>query len=225
MSPSVTRGVFFDDPATDQFDHLGVSGNAGDRLRCHLDLAAEEIDTALRGIGWSSDRTALAAPELVAAMPSPATAETPEPPRALKAFENIRDQLGLDDQRTAALVGISRNTPRDWRNGNRPKTATTRRLYELAGVLDLVATVETDMTAWGRRLSPEGRSWLEVAADPNGPANILAYRRADLLARRSSARLVVDGDDDDDLAGGPGGGPRAASGVVGRRPGPRRRAR
>ena len=224
MNRSVTRSVFFDYPATDPFDQPGVSGNAGGQLRRHLDLAAEEIDTVLRGVGCSRNRTSLAAPELVAAMPSPATTEPPEQPGALKAFEKIRDQLGLDDQRTAALVGISRNTPRDWRNGNRPKTATTRRLYELAGVLDLVATVETDMAAWSRRLSPEGRSWLEVAADPDGPANILASRRADLLTRRPLARLDVDGDGEDGLAGGPGAR-RAASAFVGRCSGPRRRAR
>ncbi|MHB8246946.1 MAG: hypothetical protein ACYDGN_16670 [Acidimicrobiales bacterium] len=221
MTPTVTRSVFFDYPPTHQFDQLGVSGNAGDRQRRHLALSAEEIDAALRGIGWSSHCTALAAPELVAAMPSPAT---PEPPGALKAFERIRDQLCLDDQRTAALVGISRNTPRDWRNGNRPKTATTRRLYELAGVFDLVATVEPDMAAWGRRLSSDGRSWLEVAAEPDGPANILAYRRADLLARRPPARLDVASEEEDALADYPGSSP-VASDVVGRRPGPRRQAR
>jgi len=132
--------------------------------------------------------------------------------------------LGLDDQRTAALVGISRNTPRDWRGGNRPKTATTRRLYELAAVLDLVATREPAMAEWARRPSPDGRPWLELAAGPDGPSAVLGHHRGALLVPRRPGRLDVASDEEGEAPDASAtAGP--ASALVARRPGSRRRAR
>jgi hypothetical protein len=193
------------------------------RLTNHFNEVISEIDDALLSAGWSSDRTSFATAEFADALPAPALLGSLEMPLALRTFERVRDMLGLDDQQTASLVGISRNTPRDWRHGNQPKAATTRRLYELSGVLDLVATQQPDMAAWARRMSPEGRSWLEVASGTSGASTILAHLRTTLLTRRPPARLEVGTDDEHLEVDAATAG--AASGLVERRAGPRRSAR
>jgi hypothetical protein len=110
---------------------------------------------------------------------------------ALDTFERVRDLLGLDDQRMAALARISRNTPRDWRNGNQPKGATTRRLFELASVIDVVATQEPDLVAWARSMAPSGVSWSELAARDDGPAILLGYYRKGLFPLRPAHGLEL----------------------------------
>lgn len=219
MTTTETRSQFFAYPALDQFEELDVTTDARARLRHHFERALEAIDTALTP-GWRSDRTNLAAPELVVTLPSRAPmAETPDPSPALSVFVRVRDMLNLDDQRAAALVGISRNTPNNWRRGDRPKASTTRQLYELAAVLDLVATKEPDVAAWSRSIAPDGRSWLELAADVDGPSAILRARRGDLLTSRPATPLEVASDDE----AGPAAAPAtAAPEAVRRRPGPRR---
>jgi hypothetical protein len=151
------------------------------QLLNHLDALTRSIDTALGGLGagfsavvtwyWDqhtnfTDPAILRGVDRVSDPDVPSTG--PERHYALDTFERIRDLLGLDDQRMAALVRISRNTPRDWRHGNRPKGATTRRLYELASVIDVVAAQEPDLPAssatTATRCSPLGlRSALNSA--------------------------------------------------------------
>ena len=191
------------------------------RLASHFDELISDIDAALKSTGWSSDRTGFATTEFVQALPRPTIAAAEEQPLALRTFERIRDMLSLDDQQTAALVGISRNTPRDWRNGNQPRAATTRRLYELSGVLDLVATRQTDMSAWIQGVSPDGQTWLELASGDDGPASILRHVRSSVLTGRPSTPLEVEEDDETHLDGPVAG---KASTLV-KRGGRRRRAR
>jgi hypothetical protein len=222
LTNTETRSQFFAYPALDQFEELDVTIDARAGIRHHFERALEAIDIALTP-GWRSDRTNLAAPELVATLPSRVPmAETPNPPPALGAFVRVRDMLNLDDQRAAALVGISRNTPNNWRRGDRPKDSTTKHLYELAAVLDLVATKEPDVAAWSRSIAPDGRSWLELAADVDGPSAILRARRHDLLTSRPATRLEVASDEEAGSAAAPAA---AAADTVRRRPGPRRRPR
>jgi hypothetical protein len=228
MNLTVTEPRFFDAPVTGPIDLFMATGERWALLRRHLDQTTERIDATLLSAGWSPERTSFTDPEFARSLPVPALAGPPEQPTALRAFERIREMLDLDDQRTAALVGISRNTPRDWRNGNQPRGATTRRLYELVGVLNLVATSQPDMAVWVRSMSPERRSWLQLAGEPEGPAAILAYLRGTLLTRRPPTHLDIDNeketlDDEVPPLDDEGAGP--ASGLVTRRRGPRRRAR
>lgn len=221
MTTTKTRSQFFRDPVLDPLHRPEAPPDPRAPLREHFEQALQAIDAALAP-GWHDDRTNLAAPELVARLPSPSpTAEASNPPRALRVFERVRDMLDLDEQRAAALVGISRNTPNNWRHGDHPKGSTTKRLYELAAVLDLVATKEQDLAAWSRGIAPDGRSWLELAADPDGPAAILRALRGDLLTSRPASRLEAT--DDEDAGAAPA--PVATSDTVRRRPGPRRRPR
>lgn len=165
-------------------------------LTSDVNEAISQIDDALEPLGRSNDRTSFADADFARSLPTPAVFVSPDTPLALRTFERIRDMLVLDDQQTAALVDVSRNTPRDWRRGNQPRAATTQHLYELAGVLDLVATQHQDMAAWARGLSPEGRTWLDLFGEPGGPAIALRHLRRTLLARRPALRLEIDGDDD-----------------------------
>ncbi len=225
MTTIETKPQFFAIPILDQIQDLQElieTTDARDQIRQYFDSAVEAIDSAL-ALGWGSDLTGLAAPELVATLPSRARmAEAPNPSPALSVFVRVRDMLNLDDQSAAALVGISRNTPSNWRRGDRPKASTTKHLYELAAVLDLVATREPDVAAWSRSIAPDGRSWLELAADVDGPSAILRARRGDLLTARSAPRLEVASDDE----AGPSVPSAAADpDVVRRRPGSRRRPR
>lgn len=222
MTTLETKSQFFAYPALEPFEELDATTDARTRLRQHLQRALEVIDSAL-AVGWASDRTSLAAPELVATLPSSApAAKALDPSPALSVFTRVRDMLNLDDRRAAALVGISRNTPNNWRRGDRPKASTTRRLYELAAVLDLIATKEADPAAWSRSIAPDGRSWLEVAAGPDGPAEILRRRRNNLLTPRPPTRLEVDSDDEAERSPASA---TAAPDTARRRPGPRRRPR
>lgn len=188
-----------------------------------FDVFVTWVDRALDPKGWTSDRTAFAA-EFERQLPVPRSSSIdPSPqPIALRTFERLKDLLTLDDQQAAALVGISRNTPRDWRNGNQPRGATTRRLYEVAAVVDLVATRQTDMAAWARGPAPTGRSWIQLLAEPDGPATVLRELRGDLLVAKPVQAWEVAPDDD---TGNPlsEGGP--SSDIVSRRASPRRRPR
>jgi hypothetical protein len=232
MNLTVTEPRFFDAPVTGPIDLFKATADRWALLRRHLDQITERIDATLRSAGWSPERTSFTDSEFARSLPVPALAGPSEQPTALRAFERIREMLDLDDQRTAALVGISRNTPRDWRHGNQPRSATTRRLYELVGVLNLVATSQPDMAVWVRSMSPEQRSWLQLAGEPEGPSAILAYLRGTLLTRRPPTHIGIDNDndneeeslDDEEMSlGDEGTGP--ASELVTRRQGPRRRAR
>lgn len=140
----LTPPLLPEDPGTGSLHPRNPFRKTRARLASHFSELISDIDAALQSSGWSSDRTGFATTEFAQALPTPTIAAVQEPPLALRTFERVRDMLGFDDQQTAALVGISRNTPRDWRNGNQPRAATTRRLYELSGVLDLVATQQPD---------------------------------------------------------------------------------
>jgi hypothetical protein len=222
MNLTMTEPRFFVAPVTGPIDLFKAAADRWVLLRRHLDQVTERIDATLLSAGWSPERTSFTNPEFARSLPVPAVADPPEQPRALRMFERVREMLDLDDQRTAALVGISRNTPRDWRHGNQPRGNTTRRLYELVGVLNLVATSQPDMAVWVRSMSPERRSWLELAGEPEGPAAILAYLRGTLLIRRPPTHLDID-DEKEESLDDEGVGP--ASELVTRRRGPRRRAR
>jgi hypothetical protein len=203
------------------------------QLLNHLDALTRSIDTALRGLGagfpavvtwyWDqhtnfTDPAILHGVDRVSDSDVPSTG--PERHYALDTFERIRDLLGLDDQRMAALARISRNTPRDWRHGNRPKGATTRRLYELALVIDVVATQEPDLVAWARSMAPVGVSWSELADQDDGPASILGYYRHALFTPRPPVGLEL-GDEEDTLAASAA----PVAGIVERKPGGRRQPR
>jgi len=160
----LTPPLLPEDPGTGSLHPRNPFRKTRARLASHFSELISDIDAALQSSGWSSDRTGFATTEFAQALPTPTIAAVQEPPLALRTFERVRDMLGFDDQQTAALVGISRNTPRDWRNGNQPRAATTRRLYELSGVLDLVATQQPDMAAWIQGVAPDGHTWLELSA-------------------------------------------------------------
>ncbi len=187
-----------DEPGTGSVHPRNPFRKTRARLTAHFNDIISEIDGALLAGGWSSNRTSFATSAFDEALPGPASAAYPETPLALRTFDRVQDLLDLDDQQTAALVGISRNTPRDWRHGNQPRAATTRRLYELAGVLDLIATQQPDMAAWARGISPEGRTWLELAGEKDGPSAILGHLRSTLLTQRPPARLEVEADDEEE---------------------------
>lgn len=141
---------------------------------------------------------------------------------SLQIFDRVQGMLGLAEQEAATLVGISPSALLEWRIGTHPRSAATRRLYELATVLDLVATRHGDMAAWAKRMSPGGQPWLALAGEPNGPARVLSYLREELLTPKAPTRLEVGSDDEDSGGEGAGAGPGS---VGARRAGPRRRAR
>ena len=200
----LTPPLLPEDPGTESLHPSNPFRKTRARLASHFSEVISEIDAALQSSGWSSDRTGFATTEFARALPTPAIVEGRELSPALRAFDRVRGMLGLDDQQTAALVGISRNTPRDWRHGNQPRAATTRRLYELSGVLDLIASQQPDMADWIHGVSPDGCTWLELASQDGGPAAMLRHLRPSVLRQRPPTRLEIDEGEDslDEPAGG-----------------------
>lgn len=229
MSAAMTTSSCFDEPVADEFVSLPSEPTArAAELHRYFDHVVRMINDALYSNSWIANRTNFAAPEIVAVLPAAQVDEAVEahaPSRALQTFERLRKELQLDDRSTAALVGISRNTPRGWRRGDQPKPATTRRLYELAAVLELVGTREHSLAQWARRPSPEGRSWIEIAGEPAGPSTILRHYRQTVLMPRPPTRLHVADDDELDAGDDPPPNRGRSSDAVERRQGRRRRPR
>lgn len=103
---------------------------------------------------------------------------------ALKAVEYIKTLLGMSEIKVADLVDISRNTIRNWRNGQGAYPSTVRKLFQvkhLISALDSTMT-QNQISVWlnGEDDNDPRLSRLDRLAQPDGPA---------LVARQASSFL------------------------------------
>jgi hypothetical protein len=118
--------------------------------------------------------------------PTPIAAVTlsaPTTPRAVRAFQEIRDILGVSDRDAADAVGVGRTTPYTWIRGREPRPSTVRQLYEVHALL----------MALLRRLGwPQLQQWLNTEREAEStPLNQLVS--GDLGAFRRTARAALFG--------------------------------
>ncbi len=103
---------------------------------------------------------------------------------ALEAVEYIKTLLGMSEIKVADLVDISRNTIRNWRNGQGAYPSTVRKLFQvkhLISALDSTMT-QNQLSGWlnGEDDNDPRLSRLDRLAQPDGPA---------LVARQASSFL------------------------------------
>ena len=111
--------------------------------------------------------------------------------RALDALKDIQELLGLSMREATELVGISRNTPRNWRAGGDTHPGKVRRLFDVANLLralrDRMGTAQ--LAAWLNEVSLGGESARrDLLGDEEGPAR-LAREAADVLFPAPRTRL------------------------------------
>ncbi len=95
--------------------------------------------------------------------------------KVLEAVDSVMDKLHLSESGTAELVGVSRNSIRNWRAGQSAYPATVKRLLQLA---NLVRALET-------KLGPEQlTTWLNTESEGG-------VVRRDLLATDEGMSLVA----------------------------------
>lgn len=116
----------------------------------------------------------------------PAAAE-----RALDALKVVVQNLAISETEAATTVGVSRNTVRGWREGRAPYPATTRRLFNVANLLEAVERSGARVVEWLDQPASDGRLRRQVLMDEDGPA-VLARDASDLLFGRRPIRTIAD---------------------------------
>lgn len=103
---------------------------------------------------------------------------------ALEAVEYLKTLLGMSEIKVADLVDISRNTIRNWRNGQGAYPATVRKLFQVKHLISALHTTmkREQLNIW--LYEPDdydpSLSRLDRLAQPDGPA---------LVARQASSFL------------------------------------
>lgn len=119
------------------------------------------------------------------------------PPRstgsvALEAVEYIKRLLKMSEIKVADLVDISRNTIRNWRNGQGAYPATVRKLFQvkhLVSALDSTMT-QNQMSVWLNEVDDNDPrlSRLDRLAQPDGPA-LVAQQASSFLFSSPPGKL------------------------------------
>lgn len=103
---------------------------------------------------------------------------------ALRAVEYIKTQLRMSEITVARLVGVSRNTIRNWRNGQGVYPSTTRKLFQVKHLLSALNSVMTQdqMSVWLNGADDDDPllTRLDRLAQPDGPA-LVAQQASFLL--------------------------------------------
>jgi transcriptional regulator with XRE-family HTH domain len=109
--------------------------------------------------------------------------------RALSAVSHLAESLGLAESRVADLAGISRNSVRNWRNGQDPYPATVKRLFQLSNLVSALegALGPALLSAWlDDQVGLVTRR--ELLAHPDG-LNRVTRDAAEILFKRPSSAL------------------------------------
>lgn len=103
---------------------------------------------------------------------------------ALKATEYIKTMLKMSEIKVAKLVGVSRNTFRNWRNGQGVYPSTTRKLFQVKHLISALNSVmaQDQMSIWLNGADDDDPSLtrLDRLAQPDGPA-LVAQQASSLL--------------------------------------------
>ena len=103
---------------------------------------------------------------------------------ALRATEYIKTMLRMSEIKIAKLVEVSRNTIRNWRNGQGVYPSTTRKLFQVKHLISALNSVMTQdqMSIWLNGADDDDPSLtrLDRLAQPDGPA-LVAQQASSLL--------------------------------------------
>lgn len=103
---------------------------------------------------------------------------------ALRATEYIKTMLRMSEIKIATLVEVSRNTIRNWRNGQGVYPSTTRKLFQVKHLISALNSVMTQdqMSIWLNGADDDDPSLtrLDRLAQPDGPA-LVAQQASSLL--------------------------------------------
>jgi transcriptional regulator with XRE-family HTH domain len=128
-------------------------------------------------------------PEPALPLVEPAVSERPERPPEASAVDRLAALTGLEMEKLADLLGVSRATLYAWRGGAKPRGSKRDHLHQVAAVMEEVA-----QRVGGAR---EVAAWLLTpsAASNRRPCDILRDRRYDIcrsmLTRRAAARVAL----------------------------------
>lgn len=142
-----------------------------------IDDLAERVTTVATPI------EAFADPEWDLPTPDrPGAGSAPLRLHVVHAVDRLMEALTLSEVRVAELAGISRNSIRNWRNGQDAYPATVKRLLQLA---NLVSSLESSLGRQTLAMWLEGRgrgvmSRRELLAEPDGPTAV-ARQAAEIL--------------------------------------------
>ncbi len=93
---------------------------------------------------------------------------------ALKAVEELKLLLKISEKNLAKLVDISRNSFRNWRNGQGAYPSTTSKLFQILHLISALKLVmsQRQMLAWLNEPDNKNPSFtrLDILSQPDGPA-------------------------------------------------------
>lgn len=95
---------------------------------------------------------------------------------AIKAVDKLKFLLKISEDKVAKLVGISRNSIRNWRNGQGAYPNTTSKLFQISHLIYALNSImkQEQMLAWLNEPDNKNPSFsrLDILAQPDGPASV-----------------------------------------------------
>lgn len=95
---------------------------------------------------------------------------------AIKAVNKLKFLLKISEDQLAKLVDISRNSIRNWRNGQGAYPNTTSKLFQISHLISALNSIMTQeqMLAWLNEPDNKNPSFtrLDTLAQPDGPASV-----------------------------------------------------
>ena len=93
---------------------------------------------------------------------------------ALKAVDRLKFLLAFSESKVAEIVGVSRNSIRNWRKGQGAYPNTTNKLFQVSHLISALKSVmnQRQMLAWLNEPDNKNPSFtrLDILARPDGPA-------------------------------------------------------